>query len=144
MVKKILVAYDGSDLSKQALEEARRQALEGLVEEVHIVSVVASTGPATNAKVSISIGSELAKQYEKEMEKIKTELQEDSIQTLSDILISDGTKNPGTLISEYAKNKEMDMIIIGNRGLGNVKKLLLGSVSNNVVQHAPCPVLVMK
>ena len=37
-----------------------------------------------------------------------------------------------------------DLIIIGKRGLGRIKGMIMGSVSSYVVSEAPCPVLVMK
>lgn len=51
--------------------------------------------------------------------------------------------NPSRQICELASNWEADLIVIGRRGLSGFKELLLGSVSNYVVHHAPCSVLVV-
>lgn len=39
--------------------------------------------------------------------------------------------------------READVVVVGARGLGGIRGLVLGSVSNEVVQHSPCPVLVV-
>lgn len=142
MTVKILVAYDGSEWSKKALEEVRNQAVKAPDKEVHIVQVANSAGPVTNAAVQHEMGKELAANLEREMEETKKVLTEEKYTVITKGLVGD--KNAGATICDYAEEHGMDLIIIGNRGLGNMKRMLLGSVSNNVVQHATCPVLVIK
>ena len=48
---------------------------------------------------------------------------------------------PADVICAYAVEGEFDLIIVGNRGRGMVGRVLMGSVSNEVVQAATCPVL---
>jgi nucleotide-binding universal stress UspA family protein len=52
--------------------------------------------------------------------------------------------HPGDSIVAAAKEKQIDTILIGRRGMGAFKRLLLGSVSRYVVENAPCDVLVIK
>lgn len=47
-------------------------------------------------------------------------------------------------ILEVAHIRKVDLIIVGSRGLGKLTGLLLGSQSQKVIQHAPCPVLVVR
>jgi nucleotide-binding universal stress UspA family protein len=47
-------------------------------------------------------------------------------------------------ITDYAKIQDVDLIVLGTRGLGGLNRLLLGSVSNGVVTHARCSVLVVR
>ena len=54
------------------------------------------------------------------------------------------TGSPAVAILDFAADNEMDMIVMGSRGLGVVKGVLLGSVSQYIVEQAKCPVLVVK
>lgn len=54
------------------------------------------------------------------------------------------TGSPAVVILDFAKSNDMDLIIMGSRGLGVVKGVLLGSVSQYVVEQSECPVLVVK
>jgi nucleotide-binding universal stress UspA family protein len=47
-------------------------------------------------------------------------------------------------IVEYAELENIDLLVIGSRGLTGFKKLLVGSVASGVVTYAHCPVLVVK
>ena len=47
-------------------------------------------------------------------------------------------------ITNYALGEHLDLIVIGTRGLSGFKKLVIGSVSSGVVNHAHCPVLVVR
>jgi nucleotide-binding universal stress UspA family protein len=49
-----------------------------------------------------------------------------------------------TVIEAEARQRGVDLVVIGTRGLSGLKHLLLGSVAERVVQHAPCPVLTVK
>ena len=51
---------------------------------------------------------------------------------------------PATVTEEEAERQQADLIVIGTRGLSGLKHLLLGSIAERVVQHAPCPVLTVK
>jgi nucleotide-binding universal stress UspA family protein len=51
---------------------------------------------------------------------------------------------PATVIEDEAVRQEVDLIVIGTRGLSGIKHLLLGSTAERVVQKAPCPVLTVK
>ena len=52
--------------------------------------------------------------------------------------------DPASAILEVAKIRNSDVIVMGSRGLGRLAGLLLGSTSQKVVSHAPCPVLIVR
>jgi nucleotide-binding universal stress UspA family protein len=47
-------------------------------------------------------------------------------------------------IAEVAKKRNVDMIVMGSRGLGDLQGLLLGSVSHNVASSAPCTCVIVR
>jgi nucleotide-binding universal stress UspA family protein len=49
---------------------------------------------------------------------------------------------PGMAICDYAAERSAQAIVIGSRGLGRIKRALLGSVSDYVVRNSPCPVVI--
>jgi nucleotide-binding universal stress UspA family protein len=51
--------------------------------------------------------------------------------------------SPAKTICQIAEKEQIDLIIIGHRGLSGIGELLLGSVSNYVFHHAPCSVLIV-
>ena len=63
-----------------------------------------------------------------------------SFEAKTEILVG----SPANCICDYAKSVATDLIVIGSRGLGGIKKLVLGSVSQNVIELAHCSVLVGK
>ncbi|MEN2767928.1 universal stress protein [Ornithinibacillus xuwenensis] len=51
---------------------------------------------------------------------------------------------PANEILDFTKEKDVDLVVMGNRGISGIKKLVMGSVSKKVVDEAECPVLVVK
>ena len=54
------------------------------------------------------------------------------------------TGDPAREICAYARAVDARLIAVGTRGYGSVASLLLGSVSNAVIRHASCPVMVIR
>ena len=51
--------------------------------------------------------------------------------------------HPVGCILEVAQDERVDLVVMGRRGLGGFQSLLLGSVSDGVLHHATCPVLIV-
>jgi nucleotide-binding universal stress UspA family protein len=54
------------------------------------------------------------------------------------------TGTPTAEIVELAEELEVGLVVIGSRGLGGIRRALMGTVSDSVVRHAHCPVLVVR
>jgi nucleotide-binding universal stress UspA family protein len=52
--------------------------------------------------------------------------------------------DPGDMIVSAAEAEHADMVLVGSHGRGAVGRFFIGSVSEHVVRHAPCPVLVVR
>ncbi len=51
---------------------------------------------------------------------------------------------PANEILEFAKESNVDYIVMGSRGLSGIKKFLMGSVSTRVMEHSHCSVMIVK
>jgi nucleotide-binding universal stress UspA family protein len=58
--------------------------------------------------------------------------------------VSVSERHPAEGIVQVAEEAEADLIVMGSRGLGGIRRALMGSVSDSVVRHAHCPVLVVR
>eukprot|EP00914_Ancora_sagittata_P012931 GHVO01025021.1.p1 GENE.GHVO01025021.1~~GHVO01025021.1.p1 ORF type:complete len:157 (+),score=14.94 GHVO01025021.1:27-473(+) len=74
-------------------------------------------------------------------EKFNTKILENGI---SGRIRSEGGSKPGEIIVRMAEEETATMIVMGTRGLGKVRRTLMGSVSDFVVHHAHCPVIVCR
>lgn len=145
MKRKILVAYDGSELCETALMEAEIQANAVSEAEVHVLSIVCHASIATSfPTVAMDMEKAEAEKLQAELGNVQANFVGENVVVYPKVLIDHSQRNAGHAIVEYAEEHEIDMILIGSRGLGNVRGKILGSVSNKVVQRADCHVLVIK
>jgi nucleotide-binding universal stress UspA family protein len=131
---KILLAYDGFEHSKHALEEAAELAANG-VGELTILSVV----PESEAGASKAGGHRwLAPHAHQDVAIAHRYLAERGIQAEMRIAYGD----PVEEIRKEAEDGGHDFIVVGSHGHGTVGQLFLGSVSKALLEAAPCPVMV--
>lgn len=144
-IRHILCPTDFSDLSLHALGYARSFA-ERNNATLHCLHVVddayqymVSMGPD-----SVPIGpptEDLIGAAEEQMKRfVADHLSSVSLPVVSDV----ATGRPFVEIIAYARNHEIDMIVIGTHGRSGLKHVLLGSVAEKVVRKAPCPVLSIR
>ena len=147
---RILVAYDGSESSRNALEIAARMAtmLRG---ELTILVVVPPeifpTLPAdTYSDVSMPTSADYFDRsmdiYKKALEEAEKYVADSCPQLNVETALKEG--RPATVIVSEAERMNADLIVIANRGLGGITGWLLGSTSHYVVDHCTKPVLVVK
>jgi nucleotide-binding universal stress UspA family protein len=130
---KILLAYDGFEHSRHALEEAAKLTAEGKG-EITVLSVV-----PPDARGSKSGGHVMLRPHAHEdVARAHAYLRELGLP--SEMKLEAG--DPAEKIIAEAATGGYDVVVVGSRGHGALGRLFLGSVSTEVVARAPCPVLV--
>lgn len=139
MFERILLAVDGSDHAMRAAKVAADLA-RCMKSELRIVVAFDPIPPylgepnlqdAINARLNDAQAT-LQKAVE-QVGDVPGELRTDLIEG-----------NSAEVIIEVAKTRDSDLIVMGSRGLGRLAGLVLGSNSQKVVSHAPCPVLIVR
>jgi len=142
VIKHILVPYDKSEPANRALEYAIDLAKKynSNISIVSCVSIQVPTDPYFGSAY-IETTKLLREDAVKSISNLESTLRESKIPFKSDVL--EVISITDSLVS-YAESHDVDLIVIGSRGLGGFKKLLLGSVASGVSQHSKCPVLIVK
>jgi nucleotide-binding universal stress UspA family protein len=139
MFKRILLAVDGSSHSMHAAEIAADLARQGHAD----LRVVTAYDPVPlyigepNLQNAISARMEVAESILKATLEVIKEIPGE---LKTEVLEGSAAE----AILEVANTRKNDLIVMGSRGLGTLSGLLLGSQSQKVVHHSPCPVLIVK
>jgi nucleotide-binding universal stress UspA family protein len=133
MIKKILVPVDGSEQAYKAVEFAANLAIKydaaiHLLHAFKLTIVPEGLGDyvITDRVELQALGNEIVTSAEDEAKK-------KGVKHIETTVIEG---DPSERIINYAKDHDVDIIVIGSRGLGTFKGLLLGSVSNKVSHRA--------
>jgi nucleotide-binding universal stress UspA family protein len=146
---RILVAVDGSDTSLKAADYAITLAKnnDNNEAEIFVINIIDIPPmfkmlPSDTRKQLIRIGrqqatqifdtiEQMAKRHDVRTNKFNTEMVETSMSAADEII-------------RYAKEKGVDLIVVGTKGRSGMTKALLGSVASKVVTYSPCSVLVVR
>lgn len=143
MIKNILVGVDGSKPSVQACHYAMDLASQTaaqltflfVIETPQVIPVGPLSGYVTTAPAR---SEEDVKKAEAIVEQVAKERPGLKITTRVEL------GDPVDTICEVAKTMNADLVVVGARGHNAAQRFLLGSVSDRVVHHATCPVLVVR
>lgn len=150
-IKKVLVPVDGSVVSKKAaLYAIHLSKLEGAkIVLMHVIEDVKQGGSiglqAKYGNIRLVEGFQKARRLsaEKWISELTTIAEKKGVEAKTEILPDDGTSEVG-VITNYAKKNNFDLIVMGSKGQSKFKRLLVGSVTNAVINHSNCPVLVVR
>jgi nucleotide-binding universal stress UspA family protein len=133
---KILVAYDGSAEAKLAIERAAEIAkLENA--EVVVVSVVPVTASGRAGGIDPTSN---ASEHRRQLDDASAQLTGLGVTART----IEAVGHPADAIVQTAEAEGANLIVMGSRGQSGVKRFLMGSVSTQVAQHAPCNVYIAR
>ncbi len=145
----------GTDGSEHALEAAGRAlSLLADVDQVTVVSVGETPGVATAGFESGFAGGVARPEVVEAAWSAVEEASSSAVDVTVDALTASAPDatierrievgEPGQTLCRLAGELDVDVIVVGSRGRGAIKRALLGSISSHVVHNAPCPVLVIR
>ena len=140
-MSRIVVGVDASECSRAALAWALEEAR---LRRAGVVAVHAWTVPtvSTTHEALHLIDIDFAPFREAAQELLEAAIAEVAAGTDVELttLVTEGPPAPALM----AAARDADLLVVGSRGLGGFKELLLGSVSHQVAHHAPCPVVIVR
>ena len=137
--QKILTAIDGSEYSQLIVNKAVEQAilLGGEIILVHCHRKFSAIESHAYLEEEMA---RIINQAEKMVSPFLQQIKKVKIPVESRIM----EEPAGAVISDIARIEQCDLIVLGSRGLTNLASLIVGSVTNRVLQTAPCSVLVVR
>ena len=142
MFSKLLVSIDGPENSFRALEQAiflATKIQEAQITVLYIIEALPSLyiySPKIMEKLCVDYKSESLKIVER-----CKEMANKSGVNINTVLLEG---DPASKIIGYSDREKFDLIIIGSRGMGKFKEMIIGSVSNKVLHHAKSSVMLVR
>lgn len=143
-VSRILFPTDFSDASKKA-EAAACAFAETFGAELHVLHVVQDivlTAPVV--AVAVAVPQTFLAETRQNIEVALEQVPAADWSNQHHVVRSSRVGAPYAEICSYAQEHKIDLIVLSTHGRTGLKHLLLGSVAERVVQHAPCPVLTIR
>ncbi|MGM0423985.1 MAG: universal stress protein [Thermodesulfobacteriota bacterium] len=135
--KRILVAVDGSVYSDYAVDQA---VILGAIcnSKIYLISVV------DLLPEQMRMAPDLVEKMSREAKELLDRAQEKVSQAnlSSEIIVRSGGRAYDFIVQE-AKERDVDLIVMGTHGRTGLRNILMGSVAQHVLGKAPCPVLVL-
>lgn len=138
VLKRFLLAYDGSPNAKRAFDYALELA-KAFDAEILLLSVARPPEPATLVETKALLDA-ATEQFESDFQKLREAADAAGVKFNATVAVG----HPAEQIVHHAAEFKCDLIVMGHRGKSIVQRWLLGSVSKRVLSYAPCSVLVVR
>ncbi len=138
-IKKILIATDGSEYTKEAVSTGLHLAkiLGAKVTALYVIDQTSFVSFPIDSSI-VSVYSLLENEGKRAVEEVKKEGEQSGLEVST--IVVEGS--PTRKIVEMAA--DFDLVVIGTLGRSALSKLFMGSVAERVTRYAPCPVLVVR
>jgi nucleotide-binding universal stress UspA family protein len=138
-IKKILIATDGSEYTKEAVSTGLELAkiLGAEVTALYVIDQTSFVSFPIDSSI-VSVYSLLENEGKRAVEDVKKEGEQMGLKV--NTVVAEGS--PTRKIVEMAA--DMDLVVMGTLGRSAISKLFMGSVAERVTRYAPCPVLVVR
>ena len=145
MASTVLLCTDGSDVSIDALRAAL--PLLAPADRTIIVTVESSVDADTTTGTgftSRNSAPDLADQVETSGDRRAKQILDATVAALDidDVELMAIVGRPGYAICELAESLAASVVVVGTSGRGGLRRAMMGSTSDHIIRHAPCPVLV--
>jgi nucleotide-binding universal stress UspA family protein len=138
MYRRILVGYDGSEAGDKAFDNAMTLA-KSHGAELYVLTV--ARPPEIGDDVETEAVIENSREHHRKLlEPLRKKAAQGGVNAHFEVAVG----HPAEQIVSHADHHQADLIVVGDRGRSKFARLLLGSVSKNVVQYANRPVLVVR
>ncbi|MFA4850179.1 MAG: universal stress protein [Methanoregula sp.] len=140
LFEKILIATDGSERNRAAVEEALQigRVCGSKVFAAYVLDVGVFESASTDGAVIRDTWTVIQREADAALDRVRTMADGVNLETV----ILEG--KPAAEIVKFSAEKGIDLIVIGTQGKRGFERLLLGSVAEHVVRSATCKVLVVK
>ena len=145
MTDPIILCADGSELATKALVAGRALLRPDLTPV--IVTVIESSDPMLVTGTGMAGGTMSNEEYDALEQSLAAEGADILAAAAEALALPDAERrvvrgDPGGALCDLAEEIDAHAIVMGSRGRGGIKRAFLGSVSDHVIRHAPCPVIV--
>jgi nucleotide-binding universal stress UspA family protein len=141
MFKKILFPTDFSDVSQKALKYIKQLKGAG-AQEVIVLHVIDEQELLVLSRVPdqyLQVTAQMEKEIAKDMAAVEADMTAEGFRVK--LKVKKG--KPFTEIMMIATEEKVSIIVLGSHGRSNIREMLMGSVSENVIRHAKVPLLVI-
>lgn len=137
-MKKIMMAWDGSETAAQAFEKAAEIAAK-FGAELHVISVADIPDYVETVGEYEGALEDAARFFDRKGETVEALARKFGVEYERKVIHG----HPAKALIEYAQRESFDLMVVGRKGHSALERFMVGSVTRRLAIYAPCPVLIV-